>query len=464
MTGQALTSPPSAGVTAAGCALPVKFAVADELTCYYDRLAEPANVHLEARVPGRLDESAIRAAVQSVLAAEPGLRVRRMATSGWRRRYYWESPPVADVDPVSVAAYADESELDGLRSALLSEPAPLRAAPPFRFLLASGPAGDVLILNAHHARFDGLSCLRLLNLVASEYRARAGLSDLPGPVAAPAALTPLAAPDTTAPGRRARGGWAGRVRASLGVVTRIARQPEPGPASARLGYGVHVLTWDGLAAATEFRSRGYSVNDLLIAALVGTIEEWNASHGARSGLIRITMPVGDKSQAEAGGQWANRSRLTTVTQPGRGAGLGPSEAGLLDEIAAQTRQAKDQAGAQVGLVSRAVVAAPVPVAVKHRLLRTALRIAGPYACDSCLISNLGVIESPAFGGASGTRLWFSTSAHMPRGLSLGAVTCDGVLRLTFRYRRALFCDAAGARFARRYVEALDQLTRSRAAS
>ena len=56
-----------------------RFDVADELTCYYDRPAEPANVHLEVRVPGKLEPSELRAAVRAVLQAEPGVTVRQSA-------------------------------------------------------------------------------------------------------------------------------------------------------------------------------------------------------------------------------------------------------------------------------------------------------------------------------------------------------------------------------------------------
>ena len=38
-----------------------------------------------------------------------------------------------------------------------------------RFLLATGPGGAAFIMNAHHARFDGLACLRLFRAVAEQY-------------------------------------------------------------------------------------------------------------------------------------------------------------------------------------------------------------------------------------------------------------------------------------------------------
>ncbi len=61
-----------------------------------------------------------------------------------------------------------------------------------------------------------------------------------------------------------------------------------------------------------------------------------------------------------------------------------------------------------------------------------------------------------FGATPATEVWFSTSAHMPRGLSLGAVTAGGALRLTFRYRRALMSGTDAAEFAATYAKALDQ--------
>ena len=54
-------------------------------------------------------------------------------------------------------------------------------------------------------------------------------------------------------------------------------------------------------------------------------------------------------------------------------------------------------------------------------------------------------------------VWFSPPARMPVGLALGAVTIGRWLHLSFRYRHPLFGPGAAARFAARYVEALDRL-------
>jgi hypothetical protein len=54
-------------------------------------------------------------------------------------------------------------------------------------------------------------------------------------------------------------------------------------------------------------------------------------------------------------------------------------------------------------------------------------------------------------------MWFSPSAHMPRGLSVGAISVSGRLQVCFRYRRALLDDAAGRAFAAEYAASLSAL-------
>ncbi len=114
-------------------------------------------------------------------------------------------------------------------------------------------------------------------------------------------------------------------------------------------------------------------------------------------------------------------------------------------------------------MSRALTAVPCPAAVKNAALRAGLRAAGPVLCDTALLSNLGQVPPPAFGDLSASEVWFSTSAHLPRGLSVGAASSAGRLRLTFRYRHALLSGADAADFAGRYGKALDQLVSAKAA-
>ena len=109
----------------------------------------------------------------------------------------------------------------------------------------------------------------------------------------------------------------------------------------------------------------------------------------------------------------------------------------------------------------AVARVRLPVPLKRGLVRLGLYILGRIECDSSLLSNLGnVTDPPTFGMLPPTRMWFSTSAHMPRGLSVGAITVGGRLHLCFRYRNALLDATAGQDFAAEYAAALSALSES----
>jgi NRPS condensation-like uncharacterized protein len=198
---------------------------------------------------------------------------------------------------------------------------------------------------------------------------------------------------------------------------------------------------------------GVTVNDVLVAAMIMAVAQWNGFHGRARGRIRITMPLGGRAGGTALG---NRSSLASVTArlPRRGL----SYRGLLADVARQTRYAKTHPRPQVDPVSRWLVAAWLPARVKHWLVRAALRILGPLQCDTSLVSNLGdVAAPPCFGPAATTGMWFSTAAHMPRGLSAGVITVGGQLHLCLRYRRALLDERAAAHFAGEYLSALAAL-------
>jgi hypothetical protein len=467
--GPHLATPPPAGPDSAetdsfniawtgvdGLAPPrVPFGVADELAWYYDAPGEPSNVHLEARVPGHLDGAALRAATGAALAAQPRALVRRAARGWWRRGLAWEVPARPDRDPVTTATWADEQELERERERFLAAAPPLDRSPPVRVLLAAGPGEDRIILNAHHSALDGLSCLGLLRSIARHYPGGSG-SDRPaagtGPAAAgppPGGAGPAPAPDPPRSGRPRAAAWR-----PAGVARIAADRPGDGGRD-RSGSVYRLLPPRPVPAARPGRA---TVNDLLIAALIVAIGRWNADHGRPARRIRITMPVNSRPPGSDGAA-GNLSRLTSVTALAPGGGLDADLSALIAGVTAQTRSAKDHAGPPVDPVSRAWAAAWAPPAVKRRLLRLGLRTAGPLLCDTSLVSNLGVVaDPPRFGGLTATGLWFSTSAHMPRGVSAGAVTIGGRLHLCLRCRRALFGESAAARFADMYGAALDEIT------
>ena len=417
------------------------FGVVDELNCYFDAPAEPNNVHVEAWLPGHLDPGRLRDAVTAALAAEPRAGGRRGRGGWWRRGYAWEFPPRADEDPVATGAWQTEAELNMARERFMAATPPLDRSPPFRLLLARGPGRDSLILNAHHAAFDGRSCLRLLGLIAERYDAGA---EAPPP-------PPDGALPELRPGQAGSRGSAGRARRAVLGPSRIAPRNADGHRTRRApGYGFVLLGWPGVPAAPAPGTGGeprITVNDLLIAALIQAVGEWNAAAGRAPGRVLISMPVDDRPPG-GGDEIGNLSRLCTVTAD-------PSQAGLPAVVAAQTGPAKRKPGPPVGAALTAAARAPLPTGVKRHAVRLAVRTLGRVQCDTSLLSNLGVVsEAPRFGSLVPERVWFSTTAHMPRGLSVGAVTAGGRLQLCLRYRHALFDLAAARDFAALYAAAL----------
>ena len=427
------------------------FAIVDELNCYFDSAAEPNNVHVEIWLPGHLDPDRLRTAVTAMLAGQPRAGVRRARHGWWHRGYAWEFPPQADADPVSTARWQTEADLDDARARFLAAAPPLDRSPPFRLLLASGPGQDSLILNAHHAAFDGRSCLRLLCLIADQYDAGAGPAEPPARPRPPGRRSPEAGPlDGQFPGNHLP---ARRSLPRAGRTARIAPRHADGHRLRRApGYGFVLLGWPGVPAAPRpVHGPRPTVNDLLIAALIRAIVRWNASASRRPDRVRISMPM-DTRPPGRGDELGNLSRLCTVAADSL------STTALTTVVADQTRWAKHQPGPPVGPALAAVARAPMPTPVKRAMVRLGLRCLGRRECDTSLLSNLGnITDPPRFGTLSAARIWFSTSTHMPTGLSAGAITVDGRLQLCFRYRRALFDAAAAQDFAAEYAAAVTAL-------
>jgi NRPS condensation-like uncharacterized protein len=429
------------------------FAVLDELASYHDSPSEPINVHVELWLPGHLDAQRLREAVAAMLAGQPRARARRAAGGWWRRGYTWEFPAEADLDPVSTISWQTEEELDSARVRLLSTAPPVYNSPPFRLLLARGPERDSLILNANHVAVDGRSCLRLLGLIADQYSTPGGQRP-PAPDRGDslASHEPQPAPPPSP------------VRRSVRLPARIARQHAAGRWPRRApGYGVGMLAWPGVPSAPTPRTQAdgigdaprATVNDLLIAALIQTVTRWNAARRRPPRPVRISMPV-DIRPPGGEDELGNLSRLCTVTAEPAGT------ANLTAVVAGQTQRAKREPGPKEDPALAVLAGTRLPVSVKRRLVRLVMHSVGRLQCDTSLLSNLGnVTDPPRFGPLVPQRIWFSTSAHMPRGLSVGVVTIDGRLQLCFRYRYALLDAAAARDFVAEYANALSALTETR---
>ena len=431
-------------------------AAIEELDLYLDSTHEPNLVQLETHACGHLDRPALAAAVTAVLAASPDAGRRLAPASRWDRRLHWRTSAGA---PLVAAGWRSPAELTALRERLFAAPLSLYGAT-FRLALAIGPEHDVVILQVHHAAFDGISATALLTAISGAYTERAGVSTEPGdplPVD-PEGLDGPALPAwlRRGPGR-ARG--PGRPVTLLRTVTlpwTVTRIAPQGASPDRPGYGFVLTSMPVPRPPRGDRGPHPTVNDLLVAALSLTVDRWNTAHGLRSGQIRITVPVNARDPEQRWQGYGNLSRLIRVsTQPGERT----DPAVLLAQVAARTRAGKRQRRAEIGTMSRLLAAGWAPAIIKQHTARLARRLAGPVLTDTSLVTNLGAVpDPPRFGGPREQPLWIAAPAPMPRGLSIGAATVSGRLCLSIRYRHALLDQAAATAFAGAYGETVAELT------
>ncbi|MGD0699576.1 MAG: hypothetical protein ABSA02_06815 [Trebonia sp.] len=437
----------------------------EELDLYLESAAEPSLIQLETLVHGHLEPTVLESALADALAADPAARRQLAATSRWHRRLRWET--TADPGQLTVASWRSTGQLAALREWASAWPIPLRDRAA-RLILAAGPEHDLVILQTHHAAFDGISSLALLNAIGDAYRARAGdaagrYPDTAGPEASGADTISLPAPRSAGAagaagpaGTRAAGGIPvalTRLAVQLpGVVTRIAaRTACPG----RPGYGSVQRSVPVPRPVRQGSGPFPTVNDLLVAALIAAVDRWNTARGERSGLIRISVPVNARDHQQRWAGPGNQTRLIRVTATNRERA---DPAGLLAHVAAQTRAGKQGGSGGLDATSRLLATGWAPAAVKRTAARLARRVAGPLCTDTALLSNLGVLPCPpSFGGSGTAPLWFSGPCQMPRGLGVGAVTTAGRLHLCVHYRHALLDRGAAADFTALYCRALGEL-------
>jgi NRPS condensation-like uncharacterized protein len=414
--------------------------VLDEMYLHLDREDEPWSVHLEIRVEGRVDAGRLDAAVREAALRHPIARARLGSSRFTDVRYDWEIAdelPGVDLEEVECEGSADE---DRAREELLSRTPSLDTPGPFSLLLARQPAGDAIVLNLHHAAGDGLAALRLMGSIARAYGGEA--DPLP-------ADDPLEVRDIRAlAGAGSVKERIARGRATLdylarGVSTpaRIARDTD-GDAP---GYGCERVVFepDEVRRLVERRSGGATVNDVLLGGLAVAVRRWNEEHDEGTGAVYLMMPINLRPPEWKFEVVGNFASYVSVR-------LGGSDHEALDaaieSAAASTRQIKE--GGIAGLIVELFDPPTLlPTGLKRRM-QDLIPLTGNIVVDTAVLSNLGRIdEVPRLGDAGQVReVWFSPPGRMPLGASLGAVTLDGRLFMTLRYRHALFDRAAAARF------------------
>ena len=426
----------------------VAFTSIDEAVHLLDTPAEPWSIQLEVRVSGALDAERLRAAVPVALGRHPMARAKLLPARRTDKRWTWAITGAPDLDPLKVVDCADDVELAELRAELHSLSVPLAESPPLRLRLARHPLGDVVMINANHAAFDGVGTLQVLRSIgkayAQEEEPQSGVD-----FSEARDVDRLTRPADRA--ERVRRLWALAEKARDLATPPARLAPQGG--SDRPGYGIHQIS-----VPVPRSPEGATVNDTLLAALNLAIAGWNTGQGTACRRISVLMPVNLRPpewKNEVVTNFVSESRVSTTPADRR------TPKSLLRAVSEQTRRIKEGKGA--ALMELLARTARFPLWLKQPL-SPFIWMTGNRLVDTAVLSNLGSIdddELPGFGPHGGdlVGLWFSAPARMPCGLSLGAVTAAGALHLAFRYRYPLWGPAAAAAFADRFVIELGVLER-----
>jgi NRPS condensation-like uncharacterized protein len=190
-----------------------------------------------------------------------------------------------------------------------------------------------------------------------------------------------------------------------------------------------------------------------MAALHLAIALWNIEHGVHCGRISVLMPVNLRPAAWREDVVGNFSLLTRVLTTPEQRSLGH----VLAAVAEQTERTERE-NTLPALIEILARTASLPVWAK-RAAPALLAVTGNRLVDTAQLAYLGQLDDLAFGPDAGAtrELWFSPSARMPLGLSLGALIAAGHLHLAFRYRPPLLGEEAACRFGNYYLSLLGHL-------
>jgi NRPS condensation-like uncharacterized protein len=403
-----------------------------------ERSEEPANIHMEFCLAGHIEEDRFRTAIAAAFTKHPMMRARRVASSRLKVQSTWEVVNTKELplyDVVRVVQWQNDAEVARLRAELFSSFLDIHEVPALKFLLIHCPDSDLLLFSINHTLCDGTGALRFLHSIARAYRGAA--DPLPS-------IDPIAARDLAS----------GRFKPSEPGLRRPYR-PKTIPASTIPAnpasvdspcYGFHHVTIPPAVVSTFDAKRlvpEATINDLLLTALLRTINAWNARRGTSQSHFLVHTPVNLRPQ-----EWRNEIAASLAVSGNVGATaeqLATPES-TMAAVVAQTRWLK--AGGAMAFLD-----APAWV---HQAFVLAMPVIARWTRPTAVLTNLGRLDDPPDFGEAGraTSFWVSGGLGMPTGLLIGAATLDGALFLSFCYRHALFDDGTAREFADLFVEHL----------
>lgn len=258
---------------AADPAFPRPLAGFEHLMLADARAGHPMMFFLECEVEGPLCLTKLRAAVAAAARRHP-LVCSRIAWKG--SRPHWLSP---DVEPVL--------ELGGPDA---WRPLDLNTESGLRLVVVPTGGRHRIVMVAHHAAIDGVAASEFFGDLWAHYDGREPPAFSPG---RRRQRSPAAAASLTRPGAYS-GTWpfVSFRPQPLARVAGFAAAGVPGDLPLEPPFASHSLDRDLTTAVRGVvAANGWSLNDLVVAAVMRAAGRWNERAGGRAGNVRITLPV-----------------------------------------------------------------------------------------------------------------------------------------------------------------------------
>jgi len=458
----------------AAYAAPRPWTLLEELIFASDRRDAPLTVGTVLRTDGPFRERELRAAVDDVLLRHPMCRARLRTHPVTGREWYFPEETGGEV--VAVRSGRGDADLREAAAEAFARPFDLRVEGPLRVVLVRMPAGDALVVAAHHVAMDGQSVELVARGILEAYADRVGrpadaaadvyppgsgvgpdLLDAPAPaetppagaLAADAAMLRRRAPSRLAPAHSPAMGGPPRWAGDLGWRLAPPRRTRYG-----LWHGAISLPPRRATATATATGARLTVNDVLMAAAHLAVERWNRGQGRASGPIRIRMPI----DVRPAGQPPTVGNATGQVIVSTEASDRLERASLLAAITRQTQAGKSgeppaEPGATAGVLGT------IPFALREPLVRAGVGVSRRIVMPSLCLSNLGrVMPMPrSVEGPAVTSVHFAAFTGMPQGLTIGVAGYDGLLDVTFCYHRRLFDEVTVRAFADVFTAAAREL-------
>ncbi|HEX2298966.1 MAG TPA: hypothetical protein VHH34_10690 [Pseudonocardiaceae bacterium] len=285
--------------------------------------------------------------------------------------------------------------------------------------------------------------VRLMQTITRAYRGEPDPPD-PLPLAETRDLGTLLAPKSRAEKWSRHLEGVRRVREALDAPSRIAVVGGRGGD----GFGFVRRTLDigeDTTPVLVHRDAGTTINDVLLAALHLTVQEWNTRHNGPTGRVAVMMPVNVRPPERF---WEVVSNLTSMVSVSTTAAERADLATAAAAVAEQTNpvRRKDRA---YGLHDLLSLTRKAPLLFKRAAPRL-LPFVNDRFVDTAMLSNLGRLpEPPSFDAdpdTSAAQLWFSPPCDPACSVAIGVATSGSRLALVTRYRNQQFDARAAEEF------------------